>query len=143
MTEYNLKLNIVTMNAREHKVDIGEESLRPTTSMSVQPSHSPRFDPNGDSPPSGLDPILLVMISLILSSTIALLMGTLTWAYRRKNRPETSHFQKAHRRPCQGCQYFYPNTSLKCAVHPSTVMTEASDDCRDYWPNRKSQSVKR
>jgi hypothetical protein len=130
------------MNAREYKLYIGEESLRPATSMSVQPSHPPGFDPNGDPVPSGLDPILLVMISLILSSTIALLMGTLTWAYRRKNRQEPSHFQQTHS-PCQRCQYFYPNTSLKCAIHPSTVMTEASDDCNDYWPNRKSQSINR
>jgi hypothetical protein len=131
------------MNAREHKLYVGEASLRPATSMSAQPSHPPSLDPNGDPVPSGLDPILLVMISLILSSTIALLMGTLTWAYRRKTRQETSHFQRAPTSPCQRCQYFYPNTSLKCAIHPSTVMTEASDDCSDYWPNRKSQSVKR
>jgi hypothetical protein len=131
------------MNAREQKVYVGEESLRPTTSMSVQPAQPPSFDPNGDPPTSALDPILLVMISLILSSTIALLMGTLTWAYRRKTRPETSHFQQAYRKPCQGCKYFYPNTSLKCAIHPSIVMTEASDDCRDYWPNLKSQSANR
>jgi hypothetical protein len=125
---------MVIMNAKDPKNDIAEKPLAAMTSMSIQPSYSSGLDQNGNPPASGLDPVLLVMISLILSSTIALLMGTLTWAYHRKNRQNVSHLQTDHASPCQRCQYFYPNTSLKCAIHPSTVMTKNSDDCRDYQP---------
>lgn len=122
------------MNAKDQRLDVREKPLMAKASMSIQPSQSPNLDPNGDPPTSGLNPVLLLMISLILSSTIALLMGTMAWAYHRKNRQNTPYFQPVHPSPCQRCQYFHANTSLKCAIHPSTVMTEASDDCRDYQP---------
>jgi hypothetical protein len=105
--------------------------------MSIQPSsYSPGLNQNEDRPSSGLDPVLLIMISLVLSSTIAILMGGLTWAYRRKSSEKPSYLQQIHRNPCQGCKYLHANTSLKCAVNPGIVMTEASADCRDYLPKR-------
>jgi hypothetical protein len=121
------------MNAKAQKIDVREKPLTDKTPLSIQPSNAPSLDPGGAPVSSGLDPVLLVMISLIFSSTIALLMGTMTWAYRRKGR-KNAYLQLTHPSPCQRCQYFYPHTSLKCAIHPSNVMTEASDDCRDYQP---------
>ncbi|MEA5571093.1 hypothetical protein [Calothrix sp. UHCC 0171] len=34
--------------------------------------------------------------------------------------------------PCSQCQYFSHNHHLRCAVNPSTVLTEAATNCADY-----------
>jgi hypothetical protein len=122
------------MNAKDQKFDVREKPLTDKTPLSIQPSDSSSLGPNGDPISSGIDPVLLTMIALIFSSTIALLMGTMTWAYHRKSRQKDAYLRLIRPSPCQRCQYFYPHTPLKCAIHPSTVMTEASDDCRDYMP---------
>jgi hypothetical protein len=33
---------------------------------------------------------------------------------------------------CSHCHYFSQNPYLKCALHPTTVLTEQAADCRDY-----------
>ncbi len=38
---------------------------------------------------------------------------------------------KASKLPCCNCQFFNKNPYLKCAVHPTIVMTEAAIDCPD------------
>jgi hypothetical protein len=43
---------------------------------------------------------------------------------------------------CPGCEYFNSNLYLKCAIHPSTVLTEQAIDCADYCPNRKMRQAK-
>ncbi|MCU0568459.1 MAG: hypothetical protein MUF49_17910 [Oculatellaceae cyanobacterium Prado106] len=34
--------------------------------------------------------------------------------------------------PCRNCKYFKKNLYLKCAVHPSAVMTSDAIGCADY-----------
>jgi hypothetical protein len=36
---------------------------------------------------------------------------------------------------CDRCQYLNCNPHLKCAIHPSTVLTHQSIDCKDYHPS--------
>ena len=36
--------------------------------------------------------------------------------------------------PCRNCRFFNNNHYLKCAVHPSTVLTKQALNCSDYWP---------
>jgi hypothetical protein len=103
---------------------------------SVQPSSSPAINQRSDAPFSPLNYAFLIIISFVLLSAIGLTIRGLTWAYRYKRHQQSSSVQPAHQMPCQRCQYFGPNPYLKCAIHPVTVMTEASADCSDYWPNR-------
>lgn len=41
--------------------------------------------------------------------------------------------------PCDRCQYLSCNSYLKCALHPSIVLTEQAIDCQDYHPNNKDK----
>lgn len=34
--------------------------------------------------------------------------------------------------PCKNCKFFANNPHLKCAIHPSLVLTEQAVDCADY-----------
>lgn len=36
--------------------------------------------------------------------------------------------------PCRNCRFFSNNYHLKCAVHPSTALTEQALNCSDYYP---------
>jgi hypothetical protein len=42
---------------------------------------------------------------------------------------------------CHSCKYFHQNLYLNCTLHPSTVMTEQSVDCKDYCPNQQTQRI--
>jgi len=35
--------------------------------------------------------------------------------------------------PCRKCRFFASNPYLKCAIHPSTVLTAQARNCSDYW----------
>ncbi|NJP08796.1 MAG: hypothetical protein HC866_04365 [Leptolyngbyaceae cyanobacterium RU_5_1] len=36
--------------------------------------------------------------------------------------------------PCRSCQFFSSNAYLKCAVHPTTALTDEAVSCSDYSP---------
>lgn len=36
---------------------------------------------------------------------------------------------------CDRCQYLDYNPHLKCAIHPSVVLTHQAASCKDYQPN--------
>jgi hypothetical protein len=38
--------------------------------------------------------------------------------------------------PCNKCHFYNNNFYLKCAVHPSKVLTSEARDCPDYCPRR-------
>lgn len=42
--------------------------------------------------------------------------------------------------PCRNCQFFANNKYLKCAVHPSAVLTEQATNCSDYCYQDESYS---
>lgn len=35
--------------------------------------------------------------------------------------------------PCKNCRFFSLNSSCKCAIHPSIVLTAKANNCSDYW----------
>ncbi|WP_009632541.1 hypothetical protein [Synechocystis sp. PCC 7509] len=37
-----------------------------------------------------------------------------------------------HQIPCKNCKFYSSDPHLKCAVNPSTVLTEKAIDCSDY-----------
>ena len=40
--------------------------------------------------------------------------------------------KRSHQIPCRNCRYFSGNFYLRCAIHPSDVLTEKAVDCADY-----------
>jgi hypothetical protein len=125
------------MNTKIHKIHIDATPSIVATLISAQPSSTSRFEPSENATFSTLNQALLIIMSFALVSALGLAIRGLTWAYRYKRHQQSSSgHAAAHLMPCQQCQYFGPNPYLKCAIHPMTVMTEASADCSDYWPNR-------
>jgi hypothetical protein len=51
---------------------------------------------------------------------------------RLKRRRQNRGFKSRQRFPCNHCRYFSHNPYLKCSLHPTTVLTEQTIDCRDY-----------
>lgn len=44
------------------------------------------------------------------------------------------NIKRLHQAPCKKCQFYSNNHYLKCAIHPSTVLTEKAIGCSDYCP---------
>ena len=44
---------------------------------------------------------------------------------------------------CRRCEYFSDNHFVKCALHPTTVLTERASDCHDCQLKREAEWVKR
>lgn len=44
---------------------------------------------------------------------------------------------------CRSCQFYARNLYLKCAVHPSIVLTRHANDCLDYCSNSNLDSHSR
>jgi hypothetical protein len=53
-------------------------------------------------------------------------------ADRLKQLRRIANFKPRPRISCNRCAYFGQNPYLKCAIHPTIVMTEQAADCRDY-----------
>jgi hypothetical protein len=43
-------------------------------------------------------------------------------------------FVRASRIPCRNCRFLSSSSYLKCAVHPTTALTEEAIACPDYRP---------
>lgn len=50
------------------------------------------------------------------------------WQPYRKH----AHAQSCEHIPCLNCRFFKDSQYLRCAVHPSTVLTKQAIDCLDY-----------
>ncbi|AFY79529.1 MAG: hypothetical protein IGR93_13590 [Hydrococcus sp. C42_A2020_068] len=84
--------------------------------------------------------ILLISSGLLAISivfTIALVAVLLKRLMFLKAFDEQSTTAKRDRQvPCTKCHFFNNNFYLKCAVHPSKVLTSEARDCSDYCPRR-------
>lgn len=76
--------------------------------------------------------IILVPVSFMLvCAAIGSVILALNKVIPDKDRqPNINHRQQI---PCSNCRFFSNNHYLKCAVHPSTVLTEQALNCSDYW----------
>jgi hypothetical protein len=75
----------------------------------------------------------LVVMSLV---TISAVMAQVYAYVPKLRRRESSGSTSRHEAMCHRCKYFNNNLYLKCAIHPGTVLTEASIDCKDYYPKK-------
>ncbi|NJO94631.1 MAG: hypothetical protein HC820_10430 [Hydrococcus sp. RM1_1_31] len=68
---------------------------------------------------------------LIFFCTILFLILIRTWRLRRgKLIAIAPNFSQV---PCKKCRFFSSNPYLRCAIHPSIVLTPKAVDCSDYW----------
>jgi hypothetical protein len=70
-----------------------------------------------------------LMSLLVVCSTILVITATCNYLSKVMRPPIKS--SEKDKLPCRNCQYFNSNYHLKCAVHPSDVLTDRASDCRD------------
>jgi hypothetical protein len=130
---------MVMISTKSQKIYVEQEASKLTTSISMQPSEPSIPKKQDNQPFLAPDRAWLILISIALLSAV----GCVAWVYRRKIYRQPFQTQPEHKIHCQRCRYFCQNPYLQCTIHPSTVMTEASIDCMDYWPKIHSQSSER
>lgn len=81
---------------------------------------------------SGLDLTLSAAIGMSTLSTIAVLV----YVSRSKKQQDLLP-PKPPQAMCEGCKYFNDNQFLRCALHPTNVLTTESVDCMDYTSKTK------
>lgn len=54
------------------------------------------------------------------------------WRSYKTAKAAIIHLKNLHKIPCSKCLYFTGEYSLKCTVNPSTALSEAAIDCRDF-----------
>ncbi|MGJ3253409.1 MAG: hypothetical protein ACFE0J_20075 [Elainellaceae cyanobacterium] len=75
----------------------------------------------------GFHPIQLIVAWII---TMLIVLSIV-----RGIRDAVTYANRLHRVPCANCQFFTGNYTLKCAIHPTTAMSESAIDCPDYKSN--------
>lgn len=71
--------------------------------------------------------------------TLALVLGTCLCIFVYKYVARLRIFYEASARmrspqiPCSRCRFFNPSPHLKCAVHPTKVLTTKAINCSDQW----------
>jgi hypothetical protein len=71
---------------------------------------------------------LVLMVVVAISAVVAQVYAFIPKVRKR----QSSNHKQRYEETCQRCQYFHHNLYLKCAIHPDTVLTEDSIDCKDY-----------
>ncbi len=75
--------------------------------------------------------------ALILAPIIFLVMAGVVVCHKLKLLQKVHKVGSLYQIPCKNCRYFSKNYYLKCAVHPSTVLTKEAINCCDYHPQDK------
>lgn len=78
--------------------------------------------------PLFLVPICFMVVWAIIVFTVSALCKV---ADKKDGIVTTNRFKQV---PCRNCRFFSNNNHLKCAVHPSTALTEQALNCSDYCP---------
>lgn len=116
------------------KYSITNNKLEQSQLSEIQVDNAPPNN-NGNIP----DHIFMVWgpIGLILSWAALFLM--LSKRGRIARNEIAVNIKSLNQIPCKNCKFFANNPHLKCAIHPSLVLTEKAIDCSDYCQrDRKS-----
>jgi hypothetical protein len=102
---------------------ISSQTGHGTSAMTTFPPSSPE-----------LRLLLVVDITFLIVACLGLIyvVRHSFFADRLKRWRHAVGFKSRHRFSCNRCRYFGQNPYLKCALHPTTVLTEQAVDCRDY-----------
>ena len=114
----------------------GEESLISTTLMEHFKVSSIGTKPLFGNKINGL--LLLILICSIVAKKVSGMSASPIWKVARKKRSHSNPYQQI---PCRNCKFFSNNPSLKCAVRPTTVLTEQALNCSDYLFQHIESSV--
>ncbi|PZV15727.1 MAG: hypothetical protein DCF20_10130 [Pseudanabaena sp.] len=101
-----------------------------TKSIEIQPSNSiPSSQKVIELRPADITFFIIMNLALLTAIAIPI------YAFITKRKRASFGFKPPLKSICHCCQYFSDNSYLKCAIHPLTVMTEESADCRSYSPS--------
>lgn len=98
----------------------------------------PAAAPNSDSlSPQAVD-ATVVLLSLIVTAGFAFFVYLDYWKQTESSLPSV----RARTSPCRNCRFFHSSSLLKCAVHPTRVLTPEAEDCQDCEPtaNQKNRT---
>jgi hypothetical protein len=82
----------------------------------------------------GLRVFLVVDLAFLIMAGLGLIYIVRSSFFVDRFKPQryAVDFKSRHRCSCYHCCYFSQNPYLKCALHPTTVLTGQAIDCRDY-----------
>jgi hypothetical protein len=103
------------------------------TTQFSEPTEPTWLEPSRPEPSTG---IAFFGVGLVTGTVLVLILKAPSWWKLSRDRKVS--LKRTHRTPCNGCQHFDNNPYLKCAVHPSTVLTPEAQNCSDYQPNQAS-----
>lgn len=74
---------------------------------------------------------ILFLVPACFLTIWAIVVFTLAdgWKLVRRRNVLEAYAQKS---PCRNCQFYKENPYLKCAIHPTTVLTAEAESCSDY-----------
>jgi hypothetical protein len=75
--------------------------------------------------------LFAIPLGFMMVWVIVLFVFSDIWPFRRHKALTIKHCPKV---PCRNCRFFTNNPYLKCAVHPSTALTDQALNCSDYSP---------
>ena len=102
------------------KIQSGSLAIAATSNSSAQ-----IYQPNKSS-------ATLINTPSLLAFGFGIILVVASYNYLVKIIKSAVYVKSASKFPCNRCRYFNNNYYIKCAVHPSNVLTERSFDCRDY-----------
>jgi adenosine deaminase len=109
-----------TVIAQNRTFETAESDLQ----IQIQQGQPAPISSNG----SSLSPELLSLIGLGIF--LLLLLSMLKAIFHYKEVPMT--VRPTDRVPCKHCKFYSSNPILKCAIHPSKVLTPDAIHCPDY-----------
>lgn len=71
---------------------------------------------------------------VLLICIICFIMLSKSWAATQEDLEDIIETASFSQSPCRKCLFFSNNLYLKCAVHPTIVLTKEASNCRDYNP---------
>ncbi len=104
------------------------ETNRVRASLSAEKPEREKLSAENLDGATTLDPALLLIPIFFLAMSGVIIF------HKLKSLHQSHKDNSLHQLPCHNCRYFSNNNYFKCAVHPSTVLTEEAMNCRDYHP---------
>ena len=74
---------------------------------------------------------------VLLSCIICFIMMSKSWVAAQEDLEEMIEISSFSQSPCRKCRFFSNNPFLKCAVHPTIVLTKEANNCTDYNPRTR------
>lgn len=120
---------IQSKSATQNQKSAGEGSGSVPAQTQVEPSSGQVTVPSGG--------ILFIPFSFVMVAWALVFLSRLEFWKTFGNRAKTT--KPCCKSPCLDCRFFQNNPYLKCAVHPSKVLSTEAKDCPDYWSRKQDK----